>query len=490
MRTDRVQVALRRREGFEAIDLGFRLARATAGSVLKSWLGLVVPVAVLILFALRAHPFWTLFVLWWLRPVFGRVALHVQSRAVFDEPTGFLGTLRALPELARSGILTSLFLQRLSPARSFLLPVLQLEGLRGAARRERCVVLARRDLGASAALLSAAAHFNAALVLGGLLLAQMLLPEEITWDVWELFLPLVDEDVARPGWVLLPGLYFVGVSLVEPLVVAGGFGLYLNRRVDLEGWDIDLAFRNLARRVSGAGRASRAAGVAATLLLVIAPLAPLRAEVCDPGSPASARPCIESVLADPDFGTVREETRWSLRDFARAEPSSDPWLPSWLGDALAVVIEIALWAGLAGLVAAVLVAVARRIERTPAEPSTSSGVTSLFGLDLDPRSLPDDLVAAARAAFARGAAVEALSLLYRGALVRLTEGDGLEIPQSATELECVRLARRAHSPDRTRVFDELTRLWLAARYADEPPSGDRFEALCRRFEPAFAEAAP
>ena len=206
MRTDRIQIALRRREGLEAIDLGFVLARQTFRPLLASWVGIVIPLAAFVIVVLREHPLWALFVLWWLRPVFGRVALHVQSRAVFSEPTGFLDSVRALPQLARSGLGTSLFLQRLSPARSFLLPVLQLEGLRGRARRERCAVLARRDLAASSALLSAAAHFNAALVFGLLLLVQILIPEGMAWDLSELFVPFLDVRCHSDAATLLTSL--------------------------------------------------------------------------------------------------------------------------------------------------------------------------------------------------------------------------------------------------------------------------------------------
>jgi hypothetical protein len=35
----------------------------------------------------------------------------------------------------------------------------------------------------------------------------------------------------------------------ETLFAAGGFSTYLNRRILLEGWDIELGFRRLAQRV-------------------------------------------------------------------------------------------------------------------------------------------------------------------------------------------------------------------------------------------------
>jgi hypothetical protein len=37
--------------------------------------------------------------------------------------------------------------------------------------------------------------------------------------------------------------YAAAVAFVEPFYVAAGFGLYLNRRVELEAWDIEQEFR-------------------------------------------------------------------------------------------------------------------------------------------------------------------------------------------------------------------------------------------------------
>jgi type IV secretory pathway TrbD component len=37
--------------------------------------------------------------------------------------------------------------------------------------------------------------------------------------------------------------YAAAVAFVEPFYVAAGFGMYLNRRVELEAWDIEQEFR-------------------------------------------------------------------------------------------------------------------------------------------------------------------------------------------------------------------------------------------------------
>ncbi|HAQ27742.1 MAG TPA: DUF4129 domain-containing protein, partial [Pseudomonas sp.] len=44
-------------------------------------------------------------------------------------------------------------------------------------------------------------------------------------------------------------LYALVLVVWEPIYVASGFSLYLNRRTILEGWDIELAFRRLRTRL-------------------------------------------------------------------------------------------------------------------------------------------------------------------------------------------------------------------------------------------------
>jgi len=47
------------------------------------------------------------------------------------------------------------------------------------------------------------------------------------------------------GWVdfVLSVAYAVTIGFVEPFYVAAGFALYLNRRAELEAWDIEQEFR-------------------------------------------------------------------------------------------------------------------------------------------------------------------------------------------------------------------------------------------------------
>jgi hypothetical protein len=470
------RVALRIRSGLEAVDLGFAMARAWWRPLAASWAVLVLPLGVGIVVLLRDHPAWSLTMLWWLRPAFARVPLHVLGQALFGRAASVADTARALPQLLRSGLGTSLVAHRLLPSRTYYQPVLQLEGLRGRARRERCEALGRRDSGAATALVLTIAHLNGALISGLLLLVSLLTPREVQWNVFGLLLG----DATIP--TVLPALYLVGISVFEPLFVAGGFGLYVSRRVFLEGWEIELAFRRLAaRRPGGASRHSFAAATAALLLLFAAANARADVKACRPDDPSSASACIREVRSSSDFGGVQKVTRWLPKQRERSK--TEPLRLEWLAAIVEFVVRFArvvLWLGLAITVAVLLFSL--RSGRWRREPDSVPDLPRTFlGLDLDPASLPPDVVAAARACWQRGERITALSLLYRGALVRLCERGALEIPESATEHECLHMVRRSQSSDAADAFDALTGSWVRTRYAHEPPGDAQFESLCASF---------
>ena len=489
MRVERAEVALRPRSGLETVDLGFAMARHWWRPIARSWLALVVPVALAVVVGLRDHPLWAVAVLWWLRPVFARVPLFVLSRELFGERTHVGQVARALPSLLGRGLFTSLVTLRLSPARSMLLPVLQLEGLSGTARRERCAVLAQRDLGTCMGATAVIAHLNAVLIVGFGLLVLSALPGNWLPELSERWSALGENQNRDPRWLLLPALYLAGTSVVEPLLTASGFALYLNRRVVLEGWDLELAFRRLATRAAALGRAALVC-----LALLAALPGPLRAETpnaCEPRDPASARPCIDAVLASDDFQRTEEVMGWRFREGLFEEDDedeSDSAALAWLAEWIAASGELLLWMALAAAVIAVGVALSGARRGESRAPQAEPPPTRLFGLDLDPRTLPDDVAAAAREAWARGERALALSLLYRGALLALVDGDALRVPAGATELECVALVRRLR-PGAAAVFETLTLAWLGARYADTPPREESFDAICRDFDRAFGAPA-
>ena len=238
MKVDAIRLDLRPRSMFEAADLGVRLVSAHLRSV---WTSCAPVYAFVLLVAATMLPFgigWTLLTVIWLKPWLDRSILFVLARAVFGEETRFADVWAARRAVAWQGLLGALTVRRLSPWRSYVQPVLQLEGQRGKARRERVARILGSHRGAALAMQTAFATIESALVVGLLALLPWLMPadDQSSW------LALLFEGGSWPSGAG-PAAYVITVAIVEPFFVGAGFAMYLNRRVELEAWDIEQEFR-------------------------------------------------------------------------------------------------------------------------------------------------------------------------------------------------------------------------------------------------------
>ena len=89
---------------------------------------------------------------------------------------------------------------------------------------------------------------------------------------------------------------------------------------------------------------------------------------------------------------------------------------------------------------------------------------------------------------AQGRPRAALSLLYRGALARFVQQTDLEIPESATEGECLHLVDVSRPEVETGLFRRLTHLWLSLAYGHETPAEREVEQLCRDWQRVYGGA--
>ncbi len=132
-----IAVTLRRRTPWEASDLGLAMLQCwwrPVYTVHAVVLAVVSSIALLLGWAFDAV--WlAILAIWWLKPLYDRAVLHVLSRAVFGAAPGPRAALRGAREWLGTGLLKALTLDRLDLARSFNLPVRQLEGSRGAEAR-------------------------------------------------------------------------------------------------------------------------------------------------------------------------------------------------------------------------------------------------------------------------------------------------------------------------------------------------------------------
>jgi hypothetical protein len=101
-----------------------------------------------------------------------------------------------------------------------------------------------------------------------------------------------------------------------------------------------------------------------------------------------------------------------------------------------------------------------------------------MGMNITRESLPDDIVAAARAAWAAGDFKEALSLLYRGSLSWLVTRRRVPITDSDTEEDCLVQVLLAGEKTEADYFRQLTGAWVQVAYASLPTSNAEMEMLC------------
>lgn len=273
MRLSDASVAIRPRTTWEAMDLGILMSQRHRRLLMTSWAIVTLPVYALLSLLLWDSPSLVIVVFWWLKPAFDRLPLYILSKALFGETPTLKQALRQWPALLKPQLLASLTWRRLSLSRSFLMPVVQLEGLCGQAREQRLRVLLQRNGGAAQWLTVIGVHLETVLWFGLMALFYLFVPQqvELEWD-WQALIAVAEND-----WLwfehLINFLYPLLLILWEPVYVACGFSLYLNRRTILEAWDIELVFRRLRQRLSGV------APVLMLLALVLLPLGPKTWEI-------------------------------------------------------------------------------------------------------------------------------------------------------------------------------------------------------------------
>ena len=238
MQIEAISLVLRPRSLWEGCDLGVRLLQSWPRSVYGVYLGVALPVFALFLMTAPIAGWLPPLLLWLSKPWLDRSILFVLSRALFGRRTVLADVWLHRREVWLEGLTTTLTLQRLSASRSFKQPILQLEGLSGKELRDRVRRLTGRQRGVARMMTVAFANAELALLLSVLSLQVWLAPHGLdTSQNWlgGLFAPVPQMTTTLA--------YMAAVAFLEPFYVAAGFGMYVNRRVDLEAWDIEQEFR-------------------------------------------------------------------------------------------------------------------------------------------------------------------------------------------------------------------------------------------------------
>lgn len=515
MELEGISVAVRERSGWSAIDLGFSLARQWWRGLFLSWLLPASAVFTLFHLVLHNYPGIAILLTWWLKPVYDRFPLYILSKRLFGESVSVTDCLRNWRSICRFDMLPWLLWRRLNPLRSFIMPVTLLEGLGGRARQRRLAALQMRASGYALWLTTICIHIETLLVLAALFTVFLLVPPEVNPDLVALL-------VEAEGPLIWAGnlLSLLAMALVAPFYVSSGFTLYINRRIDLEAWDIELTFRRLAQRLrTAAGVALLGMALALCPGTYVAQATAADAAGQERSAPqanvnaAYAQEQITAVLAGEAFHETQVVTEWRWKHAGEGEP--DGTIPGWLISAIEQLgklwpdwelaassgtIESVAWWLRTAVVAALLFLLLRFVLRyrttlrrwigdaAGSPEPVSTPPQRLFGLAVASESLPADVPVAVNALWSRGEHRAALALLYRGALSQFLHHYHIPFTQGLTELECAALVVANSDAARSEYFNEMTRGWMRLAYGHIEPGPAWVQRQCERWQELFSHA--
>ena len=483
MNLDKLQINACMRSGWQALDLGLLMARAWWRTLFVASLLPMLPLTIVLLAIFWESPFWALFILWWLKPFWERLPLFIASRRLFGEQPGVWSSMRSFP---LKDIIPWLLWRRFSFQRAFDNPVTVLEDLKGAPRRQRLRVLHGKysDVALSNQFVCFCTEWLLAFSL--VVLFDFFIPDSFGIRYYDSF-----GDLKLTGEWIFTLAAILAMALVMPFHSMAGFALYLNRRIELEAWDIEISFRNIANRK----QATAAQLMTLPVLVLVAALLgaglPGNAEAAGGHDRESAAELIEQVLQGEDFGQDRLVKRWRFKEWS---DDAEEAFPEWIIDFLAWLEQHEdLWHGWSGaafwlkillvaLFGGLLFYLVRRyrgpLSRLVKSRAKEAAPEILFGLDVTPESLPTDVPAQVMRLWEEGANRDALSLLYRASLSRLIDRYQVAFHASHTEAECASLVRAHGIESLSEFFWELTQVWRRLAYGHRLPAGDTVRALC------------
>jgi hypothetical protein len=495
-------LVLRRRSFWEAADAGLLLWRTNFFYFLPFF---ALPFWICA-FGLRMLPEpvrpWSWLILWYLKPLFDRPVLHIISVRFFEPGSGTGRLLRDLGKHILRGLPGDLLWRRFNPLRSVVMPLRILEKLRGKEIKQRKSYLEKGGL-----------HFCFFLTIWGFVLEAVFLAGEALFSL--IMIELIQEDyISSLGDFLIKSEIFFFAAwcfnymLLESIYVCMGFGLYINSRVELEGWDIEILFRKFAE----ARKKKVILPGAPVLILAALLLLPLRAraEEAGPGSsppgesvlagslppdPDAAAPLetLDNILQSRDFGGPAEG--WGLRlknrETDRELPDLDlaPWIKN-LKQVFAFTLRLILILGICGLGFFVL----RYFYKNRGKKTAPPKGWKMGGPSGSPEESPESLLEKARVLHGEGNIRRAWGLCLAALVKSWSRYRSLSFPPDATEYDCLALVRAkggaAGTGDKgrgeTECFAAAVHCWVALAYGGILPPAGSFEetlAFCRSLSP-------
>lgn len=541
MDLEKVTAKIRPRRGWEAIDLGITMVQTHAKVLYTIWFAISLPIFLLLSLTAISAPMFSLYIFWWLKPILERPLLHFLSRELFGESLTAKQCIKSFFSVAKIQWFASLTWRRFSFTRSFDLPLIQLEGLKGSERSKRLRVIHSGDSSSAVWLHIMFSVIESIMYFSVIALIYILVPE-VYLENFNLFDWFIAESESGVFKFFFDFLAYLAISLVAPFYVACGFALYLNQRTHLEAWDIELSFKRLAVKLKDKSENFKARLASIIFVCLIAGNIAMpkivqaqqstetvqqeveqqkqveqeeqgqelsTAEMDESNSAITAentqeyqtddeslenithqqaKEMILAIKEGKDFHQLEKEESNSYRpdEDSKDEEEVDDgesfsMSPIWvlISGIVALIVEFALWIFIAVFFIFLMIKYRHLLVSTmPNKKIKQNRPKKLFGLDLQSDSLPDKPWLVAKSLINENKFREALSLLYRASLVWYIDNSDVVIKEGYTELECLNKISQHVEKDSQCYLQNLTHKWRALAYAHIMPKQQDLLSLC------------
>lgn len=523
MKLQEIAANIRLRGTWEAIDMGFSMVQTW-------WKAIYIPLAILtffiaaiLFFIIPEDYFWvTGLIFWWLKPLYDRLVLHIISHKLFNEELTSWQALKAIPSLIwNTGFFQTMTFRRLSMSRGFNLPIWQLEKLRGKQRSERQRVLHMAAHSQAIWLTIALIHIEMILTISLFALIALFMPEHILEKFFRDLLSFSSDY--DDGWLDYINyiFYVLVITFIHPFYIAGNFSLYINRRTQLEAWDIELDFKKMAIRLKNLSKSSSASLIIYALLFSITICATPNSAIAEDLSATSRSTHNNKTEFIADSRQVAESSKKIIEEVMLTENLDDKvvtqhWVKKKRNNkknefdakiidssfanfmneifrsiALFVskIIEFGLWIIIA--IAIILLFYHRKkwlhlLQNRKKTDDKYEAPEIMFGMDVRKESLPKDIIEESKKQWQKGQHREALSLLYRGALIRLINQENIRLKNSYTEGDVLRSANKQLTTSKQNYLKLLTTQWKLIAYAHRSPEESDMQKLFTHWSSEFA----
>ncbi len=518
MDLDRISIEARLRSPWEALDLGFVMARQWWLPLFLCWFIPSFTLTFILGVFFFDYIWWLPFaIVWWFKPFWDRGPLYIVSRRLFGEQASARDVFRNLWRLYKTEWFSWLTIRRFTITRSFDMPLTVLEKISSEKRAERQMVLHRNHSNAASWLSLAALCMEFFFVAAIFSFMAMMIPEQVELDVWGALF----EQESILIWLGYFAFAFT-LGLIGPFYTCAGFALYISRRIELEAWDIEIRFRHLSevydkKRNSMGAKNLRSVVLFCTFGLLagvysscpevyaqdelVAEQAELEVGLQNASELAEGAAIKEQmfeILEGDDFHRRETQSGWRLKHKVEGNSDMPEWLKAvldffweilkFLGGLLKILatplkyIEYVLWALGIGLIAYLVYRFREPIgnfvsSTDPVKPEHQAPEV-MFGLDVTKESLPDDIPASVRNLWNKQDYRAAVSLLYRALLTGLIHDYDFAFDDSHTEGECVALVKERANSRLSHYVVKLTACWQNLAYGHLVPQWEDIDSLC------------